>query len=91
MEDIKTGKVLIDFGATWCGHCVSMKPIVDEVASEVTDVKVVKIDIDENMELARQFKVSSIPAFVLLQDGELQGKKVGAMSKEELVNFITKK
>ncbi len=81
-------KVLIDFYAQWCPPCKKMGPIVSEIADERTDIKVCKIDVDEQPELAMQFNVSSIPAFVVIKDGKVTGSSLGAMPKENLLKII---
>ena len=63
--------VLIDFWASWCGPCKMLSPVVDEIAEETTDVKVGKVNVDEQPELARQFGVMSIPTLVLIKDGKV--------------------
>ncbi len=85
---IADGTVLIDFFATWCGPCKMLSPRIDEVAEEVTNVKFGKVDIDDEVEIALRFKVQSVPTLILFKDGELVGKSIGLISKEELVEFI---
>lgn len=79
--------VVIDVYATWCGPCKQMSPIVDELAKEVADkYKILKLNIDEERDLAVQYNVSSIPTFVFIKNGELVAKETGSMSKEGLKN-----
>lgn len=80
--------VLVDFWATWCGPCRMLIPIVDEVAEERADVKVGKVNVDEQMELAMRFQVSSIPMLVVFKDGQPVAKTVGYRSKEELNELL---
>ena len=79
-----SGLVLVDFWATWCGPCKTMAPIVEEIAEERTDIKVCKIDVDQEPELARQYRVMSIPTFLVFKDGEVVKRDMGVMSKDEL-------
>ncbi len=81
-------KVLIDFYATWCGPCQVLSPIIEEVASETSDIKFVKIDIDENEELAEEYGVVYIPTLVVIENGKETKRSVGAISKDELLELI---
>ena len=88
-EVLKSEKpILIDFWATWCGPCKTMAPIVEEIAEERTDIKVCKIDVDQEPELARQYRVMSIPTFLVFKDGEVVKRDMGVMSKDELKCLI---
>ena len=81
--------VLIDFWATWCGPCRMMAPIVDEIAKEKEgEVKVCKVNIDENQELAEKYEVMSIPTFVIIKNGSETGRTIGVQSKEEIAKLI---
>ena len=81
--------VLIDFWATWCGPCRMMAPIVDEIAKEKEgEVKVCKVNIDENQELAEKYGVMSIPTFVIIKNGSETGRTIGVQSKEEIMKLI---
>ena len=79
---------LVDFWAKWCGPCQTMGPIVEELAEELPDIKVCKLDIDDAMETARQYRVMSIPTFVLFKNGEVVSRTVGEQTKAELMAFI---
>ena len=89
-EEVLNAKkpVLVDFWATWCGPCQTMGPVVDELAQELTDVKVGKVNVDEQMDLAQQFKVVSIPMLILIKNGEVTAKDIGVKSKDELLAFM---
>jgi thioredoxin 1 len=83
------GIVLVDFWATWCGPCKMFAPIMDEIASDnIPDLKVGKIDVDENQELAGQFKVMSIPTVGIFKDGKLEVTSVGVKSKKEIMEMV---
>lgn len=78
-----SGKTLVDFWASWCGPCRMQAPIVEEL-SKTTDVKVIKIDVDKDDELALDFQVSSIPTLVLFEDGVVVEKFIGLTSLDEI-------
>lgn len=82
------GTVLIDFWATWCSPCRMLSPIVDEVASEHPDVKVGKINVDEQPELAQQFGIMSIPTLLVFKNGEKVQESVGLIPKEKVESLI---
>ena len=79
--------VLLDFWASWCGPCRMLSPIVDEVAEERTDVKVGKVNVDEQPDLAAQFGVMSIPTLAVIKDGKVVSTSVGLRSKEDVVRM----
>ena len=81
--------VLVDMFATWCGPCKMMAPVVAQLAEEYKgSVKVGKLDIDQNVDIVAQYKIMSVPTFLVIKDGELVKKLSGAVSKEELVEAI---
>ena len=88
-EVMKSDKtVLIDFWASWCGPCRMLSPIVDEVAQENEDIKVCKVNVDEEQVLAREYGVMSIPMLVVIKNGEVTNKSVGLIGKEEVLDLL---
>ena len=87
-EEIKSGIVVVDFFATWCGPCKMLSPVMDEVESEITDVKFLKIDVDKEVELAIRFSVMSIPTIIVFKDGKIMSQHVGFMTKDEIIEMI---
>lgn len=80
--------VLLDFWANWCGPCRMLSPIVDEIAEERADIKVGKINVDEQGELANSFNVASIPTLVLMKDGKPVGRSVGLRPKAQILSLL---
>ena len=80
--------VLLDFWATWCGPCQMLSPVVDAIGEEREDVKVGKINVDAQQELAMQFRVVSIPTLVVMKDGEESERSVGVVSKDEILAML---
>ncbi|MDO4515580.1 MAG: thioredoxin, partial [Bacillota bacterium] len=80
--------VLVDFWASWCGPCRMVSPIVDEIAQERPDVKVVKVNVDQEQELALQFGVMSIPTLVVMKDGKVVNQAVGVRPKEQILDLL---
>lgn len=81
-------KVLLDFWATWCGPCLMVSPIVDEIAKERTDIKVGKVNVDEQPELAAAFEISSIPTLIVIENGKAVNKSVGAVPKATILAML---
>ncbi|HIT78240.1 MAG TPA: thioredoxin [Candidatus Limihabitans stercoravium] len=81
-------KVLIDFWASWCGPCRMLSPIVDAVAEETPSVKVCKVNVDDEQELAMQFGVQSIPTLVVMENGAVVNKTVGVQPKESIKRLL---
>ena len=80
--------VLLDFFATWCGPCRMVGPILEEIAQENESIKVCKIDVDQDPELANRFKVSSIPLLVVMQDGKVVNQALGAKPKDQILKLL---
>lgn len=88
-EVVKSEKVvLLDFFATWCGPCRMVSPIIDEIAEENEHIVVGKVNVDEQMELATQFQVYSIPTLVVMKDGEVLTQATGAKSKAQILGML---
>ncbi len=80
--------VLVDFYADWCGPCKMMSPVIDEIAKERTDIKVGKLNIDEEMEVAQKYGVMSIPTFIVFKNGEAVQKDMGAKPKNAVLEML---
>ena len=80
--------VLVDFWAPWCGPCRMVSPIVDELAGELNDVKVCKVNIDEQPQLAAQFNVMSIPTLMVIKGGKVVNRAIGARAKSDIKNML---
>ena len=88
-NEIKEGVVLVDFFATWCAPCRMMGAILEEVDKELGGKgKIVKVDVDKNKKLAKQFAVMSIPTLVLFKDGQMVSRNVGVMQKQECLKLF---
>lgn len=88
-NEIKEGVVLVDFFATWCAPCRMMGAILEEVDKEIGGKgKIVKVDVDQNEKLAKQFAVMSIPTLVLFKDGQMVSRNVGVMQKQECLKLF---
>ena len=84
----RKGLSLIDFYADWCGPCRMVMPIVEDIASEREDLLVVKVNVDDNQDLAREFGVFSIPTLVVMKDGKEIARSTGAKSKEKILEMV---
>ena len=80
--------VLLDFWAAWCGPCRSIAPVLEEIAQERTDIKVGKINVDEQQELAQQFGIMSIPTLIVIKNGKVVGKTQGAKFKSTILKML---
>ena len=83
-----SGVVLVDFWAEWCGPCKIQLPVLEEISSEMTDVRVCKVNVDENNELAIKFGIRSIPTMMIFKNGEKVDQLVGLKQKNELVGKL---
>jgi len=82
------GKVLVDFWASWCGPCLMLAPIIEELARELPDVKVVKINVDEHQGLADKYNISSIPVVAIFNNGQLTTTLVGFRQKQDYLDAL---
>ena len=80
--------VLVDFWATWCGPCRMLGPVIEEIADERTDVKVCKINVDEEKKLAMKYRVMSIPTVLVFKNGQVVKQSVGAVPKEDILELL---
>ena len=80
--------VLVDFFAVWCAPCKMVSPLIEEIAAERDDIKIGKVDVDQNMALAQQYQVMSIPTLILFKDGKPVNRIVGAVPKEEILAML---
>ena len=80
--------VLIDFWATWCGPCRMIAPVIEEIAEEREDIKVCKINVDEEPELANTFRIMSIPTLVVMEQGQEKTRALGARPKESVLELL---
>ncbi len=80
--------VLLDFWAAWCGPCRMVSPVVDEIAAERTDIRVGKINVDEQPELAAQFQVMSIPTLIVMKNGKITNRATGARPKSQILGLL---
>jgi len=84
------GIVFVDFFATWCGPCKMTAPIIDQLAEEYTDIKFVKVDVDQSGELATEYSIFSIPTFIIFKDGKVVSQFSGGRGKEGFIEELQK-
>ena len=87
-NEIKDGKVLVDFYAEWCGPCKMIAPLLEEISEERTDIKIIKVNVDEFSDLAQKYGIMSIPTMIIFNNGKEVNKSIGFMPKDEILNFI---
>lgn len=87
-EEIKTGDVLVDFFATWCGPCKMLSPILESIGNERGNIKVVKVDVDEHQALAQRFGIMSVPTLLYYRNGNLIKQQSGFTSKEAIMDVF---
>ena len=87
-EEIKNKKVLVDFYADWCGPCKMLGEVLESIDKERNDIEILKVNTDNLLTLAREYKIMSIPAIKIFEDGNVIKEKVGFMTKDELISFI---
>ena len=87
-SEIKEGVVFVDFFANWCGPCKMLSPIIDEVSTEIKDVKFIKVDVDTSPNISQTYGIMSIPTLIIFKDGNDVAKKIGLLSKSDLIDFI---
>lgn len=87
-EEIKSGVVVVDFFANWCGPCKMLAPIFEELGNEMDGVKFVKVDVDQSPDVAMTYKVASIPTVIVFKDGEKVASNVGFIPKEQIKQMV---
>lgn len=89
-KEIEKGLVVVDFFATWCGPCRMLAPILEDVSENRDDATFLKVDVDENYELAKSFGIMSVPTVLFFKDGSLVDKSIGLINSEKINQFIDK-
>lgn len=89
-EIIKHDKVLVDFYADWCGPCKMLGPVLEKLSEEYKDIEFVKVNTDDFLELAKEYKIMSIPALKVFEKGKVVKEQVGLLSKSELLELLDK-
>jgi thioredoxin 1 len=89
IEKSKTKPVLVEFGAEWCGPCKTFGKVLEEISNDMgNDIDIVKIDIDQNPDLATEFKIRSIPCSIIFKNGENKSQQLGALQKQATIDWI---
>ena len=86
----KKGVYLVDFYATWCGPCMMLAPVLDEISNSRAGYNILKVDVDENPTISNELKIDTIPTICIYKDGELMEKQVGFRNKDEIIELIEK-
>lgn len=89
-DETKEGIVLVDVWANWCGPCKMLTPVLEQLSGEMKEVKFFKVNVDENGELAQQFRIASIPTVMIFKDGEVVDKMMGFRPKNQVEEFLKK-
>lgn len=90
-SEVKAGVSIVDFYADWCGPCKMLSPVLEELAEELSGkAKVIKVNVDQNQELAAEYKVQGVPTIVVMKDGEVVERAVGFQPKAGLINLVNK-
>lgn len=87
-DEIKNGVVIVDFYASWCGPCKMLSPVLEEIANERVENKIIKVDVDKHEDLARRYGIMSVPQVFIFKDGELKKQLVGFMPKSKILEEI---
>lgn len=87
-KEVKSGLVLVDFFATWCGPCKMLAPVLEEVSNEQAKAKIVKLDVDLAGQVAARYEVMAVPTMILFKDGKPVGKLVGFAPKQQILKLI---
>lgn len=88
-EQVKNNKaIIVDFSAEWCGPCKMLAPVMEQLSDEITDVEFYNIDVDENPDLAREYRIMNIPAVIAINGGQVAGQQIGLVSKDDMKGFI---
>lgn len=90
-EQVKNNKaIIVDFSAEWCGPCKMLAPVMEQLSDEITDVEFYNIDVDENPDLAREYRIMNIPAVIAIKGGQVAGQQIGLVSKDDMKGLVDK-